>query len=127
MCTRESEQHQQQHHTAAAAAVGAEAADGPWRNCGTAAAVSTAAVIWQEGHTYWLGELKTTDSRFFILRNVRRRHQQQRQQHSSYTTHTKNNYIKHAKAEQNTKNSTDRSTETHLATYLRSQRMQRNL
>ena len=33
----------------AAAAAGAEAADGPSRNCGTVAVVSTAAAVWQEG------------------------------------------------------------------------------
>ena len=53
----------------AAAAAGAEAADGSSRNCGTAAVVSTASAIWQGGgaHTHWLGELKTTDSRFLFL------------------------------------------------------------
>ena len=47
-------------HTEAAAVAGEEAGDNPARNCGTAAAVSTAAAIWQEGHTHWLGEVKTT-------------------------------------------------------------------
>ena len=72
---------------AAASAAGAEAGDCPARNCATAAAASRAAAIWQEVHTHWLGEVKTTGSRFFVCletyagdANGNKEHQQ----HSSY-------------------------------------------